>query len=114
MFLDSGDRLLVVHRRLFEKDHPRFFIGTVLDWDGGVAKVSGHSWVFNQMTGKFVKKPDKRTKIIAVSSGTLLVYQLPAGTPLESLELRYGKGGEITLVGPSFEMDLTENLLSHG
>ena len=75
--------------------------------------MSGHSWVFNQMTGKFVKKADKRTKIIAVSSGTLLVYQLPEATPLESLELRYGKGGEITLVGgANFHMDLTENFMS--
>jgi hypothetical protein len=41
MLLEPEDKVLVVHRRLFEGDHQRFFVGIVENYEEGIAKVSG-------------------------------------------------------------------------
>ena len=48
MILEVGSKLLVVHRRLFENDKSRYFIGKVEHCEDAVARVSGHTWVWGQ------------------------------------------------------------------
>lgn len=109
MILHEGNKVLVVHRRLFETDRPRFFVGTVDGYEAGVAKVSGFSWVKDQFVGKFVEKENERCKIVSLSSGTLIVYQLPNELNLATLTLDTDEHGRVWLTDrSSFKMDLTE------
>ena len=55
--LKQGDKLLIVHRRLFEKDTPRFFVGEVQAYDDGLAKVKGYTFVKDVFSGSMQKKP---------------------------------------------------------
>ena len=41
MMLEQGEELLIVHRRLFEKNTGRFFIGDVQAYEHGMEKVKG-------------------------------------------------------------------------
>ncbi len=42
--LQQGEKLFIVHPRLFEKDAPRFFIGEVQVYENRMAKVKGYTF----------------------------------------------------------------------
>ncbi len=109
MFVPAGTKLLVAHRRLFPEDHPRFFTGTVEAYEDGIARVCGHSWVREQLRGDILRKNDQRTKLVALASGTLLVYVLPDDVDIENLAVEHGNDKNHVLTdGKGFQMDLSE------
>jgi hypothetical protein len=109
--MSEGDAVLIVHRRLFSDDQSRFFIGTVQDYEAGIACVKGVTWLRDPANGEYCAKPDTRTKVISASSGTLMIYLLPAGCQTESLELAKRDDRHLVLRdGQGFEMDLSERI----
>lgn len=110
MILTNNDKIMVVHRRLYENDHSRIFTGVVDGHNDSLIKVCGNSWVKNQYGGEYLKKEEKRTKILSLSSGTLIVYQLPNNTDLENLEIITCKEGVAYMTDhKDFKMDLSES-----
>lgn len=111
MILEPGTKLLVVHRRLFEKDKARYFVGTVEQSENNLARVTGNTWTQNQFNGKFVKKEDRRTKIVALGCNGLITYLLPPQVNLSELQFDYSAQGQIFLhdAQNNFKMDLSEN-----
>jgi hypothetical protein len=108
MILKPGDKVLIVHRRLFERDAARFFVGNVEEFDAGLAKVTGFSFSRDMGTGHVYKKDDPRTKIFAISSGTLLVYLLIGDLEIDKLHFVH-VGTKFNLAdGSGFEMDVTD------
>ena len=109
MILDAGDKVLIVHRRLFEQDRIRLFIGNVQAYDNGIVKVSGHTWMEDFKTQKCFEKEGLRTKIFSISSGTLIVYQIPEEVHLPQLAFEKDTDGKLWLTdGLRFKIDLTE------
>ncbi|MCG8404665.1 MAG: hypothetical protein MI923_05645 [Phycisphaerales bacterium] len=109
MILESGDKILVVHRRLFDKDENRYFVGTVEAFESGIARVTGYSFVRDFIGGLVFRKPDPRTKLLSISSGTLLVYVLSKEVPIEALEFVVSDDGGVTATdGKSLHMNLSE------
>lgn len=109
MILEIGSKILVAHRRLFPEDQARFFIGTVNAYEHGIARVTGHSWVLEQVRGDILRKPDLRTKFFSLASGTLIIYLLPANLDLEKLKILHKKNQETVLTdGASFTMDISD------
>jgi hypothetical protein len=108
MLLQSEDKLLVVHRRLFERDGSRFFIGRVEDFDAGIVRVSGYTFVRDPVGGTVSRKNDVRTKLFSLSSGTLMVYVLPRDLDLTSARLVAEEASLTLTAGSSFRMDLSE------
>ena len=109
MVLRSGDKLLIVHRRLFDKDQSRLFIGRVEEYDAGLVKVAGRTFVRDPLSGEYVGRADTRIKILALSSGTLIVYQLPQNTQLENIQFILDSSGGITMTdGNVLSMDISE------
>jgi hypothetical protein len=108
MLLRPRDKVLIVHRRLFEKDSTRFFLGEVDEYENGLAKVSGFTFSQDLMTGHVHRKDDPRTKIIPIGSGTVLVYLLAADLQMDKLQFTH-VGSELILADDNgFRMDLTE------
>lgn len=108
VILESGDHVLIVHRRLFEKDRGRFFVGTVEAYEAGIARVTGHSFAHDLLGGNVIAKKDCRTKVFSIASGTLIVYRLPAETDMEAIQF-VNRDGELTLTdGSKVCMDLAE------
>ncbi len=110
MILEAGSKILVVHRRLFDNDKARYFIGSVDCCEAGVARVTGHTWVQDHINGKFVKKEDARTKVIAMASQGLIIYALPPGINIGNLKFDFSEKGQLWLRDTSnhFRMDLSE------
>jgi len=111
MILEPGSKILVVHRRLFEKDKGRYFIGTADRCEDGVAKVTGKTWVQDNFNGKFLKKQDVRVKIIPLTSAGLLIYLLPPEVDAEHMDFCLTEKGSLILEDKKhgFRMDLSEN-----
>jgi hypothetical protein len=109
VILERGTKLLISHRRLFAEDQPRFFVGVVEVCEGGVARVSGHSWVREQLRGDILRKQDRRTKLVALASGSLFIYVLPEDLDIEALRIEHGKDRDHVLTdGKAFRMDISE------
>jgi hypothetical protein len=112
MLLKEGDKILVAHRRLFEKDEVRFFVGRVVAYDAGVIKANGHSYLRDTVGGRVVEKADERTKILSLSSGTPIVYQLPDAVALDAVKFVAAEGRLSLTDGKGFTMNLSEH--THG
>lgn len=112
MVLKTGDKVLVVQRRLFEQDEPRYFVGVVDAYDAGVAAVTGRTWVRDPFSAVMEPKNDERTKIISFAAGTVLTYLLPASTVLSGIRFDQDPSSlAVTLTDDrSLSMDLTEHL----
>ena len=110
MILQKGDCLMVVHRRLFPNDTVRFFTCEVDEYENGLVRVTGHSWVRDTIGGRTIRKDEKRTKMLSLSSGTLIVYRLPAEARIATLGFEEdGQGGTWLIDGAGFRMDLREH-----
>jgi hypothetical protein len=112
MILNEGDNILIAHRRLYDRDDTRFFVGRVDAYEAGVVKVTGYSYVRDTLGGGMLAKAETRTKILSLSSGTLIVYQLPDRVALDALKF-VSADGQLSLTnGKGFTMNLTES--AHG
>lgn len=108
--LEAGDTLLVCYRRLFANDDNRFFLGKVDAYDAGVVKLTGHSFLRDTVSGQMAEKSSLMTKLLSISSGTLLIYQLPANVELAKLRFEH-KLMKLSLVDDAgFSLDLSEKL----
>lgn len=108
IILEPGNKLLIAHRRLFDKDEPRFFVGEVLAYDAGTVKITGHSFVREMTSGKVLRKEDPRIKLISIASGTCLLYQLPDETDVHAVAFE-SQDGETTLTdGKHIKMNMSE------
>ena len=108
--LRDGDKLLISHRRIFERDELRYFAGTVVAYDDGIVKLDGWTYLKDFGTGNIMRKPDHRTKLYALASGTILVYQLPAGTNLDALQFTVDGARALVTDGGELQMDMSEHL----
>jgi hypothetical protein len=113
MILESGMKVLVTHRRLFESDHPRYFAGVVEGYENGLARVTGHTWTRDGYRGVFLRKQDARTKILAIGSGTMIVYQLPSTVQLEDFRIETEGARSYAHDASGFRMDLSEGHLHY-
>jgi len=78
IFLEPGYKVAVAHRRLFETDTPRFFLGIVAAFDQGIVKVHGHSWSPDPIGGGFVRKEGERTKLFSLLAARRIAHRLRA------------------------------------
>lgn len=106
--LKNNDNLLICYRRLFANDENRFFLGKVNAYENGLVKLTGHSFLRDGITGQMNEKSSETTKIMSLSSGSLIVYLLPDSVSIDTLHFVQQKM-KLTLVGENgFSMDLTE------
>ncbi len=81
-----------MHRRRFEKDLRRHFVGRVEAYEHGVIRASGYVFVIDDLSQHlFVKRPDRRTKLVPVASGDVIVNVIPEDVDLERVgyEIKY-------------------------
>lgn len=114
MILESGNNILIAHRRMFEGDLSRYFIGVVDGYEAGIVRATGYSWSVDCLRGEMCKKSDWRTKILSIASGTLIVYQLPQQLDIAKVDIQHKKHGSTLLTdGSDFSMDLSDRISSH-
>jgi hypothetical protein len=108
MILANGEKVHVIHRRQFEKDHHRHFVGTVENYENGIARVTGHVYTVDPVKFTYVKRPEVRTRIISLISGDLLVNVLPAKVDLEKITYKQAKNAVRVTDGSDWHLDISE------
>jgi hypothetical protein len=108
MVLKQGEKVHVIHRRLYEKDHHRHFIGVVDDYDQGVARVTGHVYTVDTVKFAFMKRPEVRTRLLSIVSGEVLVNIIPAKVNLEKITYKQERKAVRVSDGSDWHLDLSE------
>lgn len=108
MILKKGEKIHVIHRRLLDKESHRHFVGTVEHYRDGVARVTGYVYTVDRVRFVFIRRPDKRTRIISLVSGDLLVNVLPDNVNIEKVVYRQEKDAVRVTDGSSWHLDLSE------
>jgi hypothetical protein len=109
MILNPGEKIHVVHRRLFEKDTRKHFVGEVEAYENGVVRAIGHVFVIeNPVENIFRKKSELRSRIISISAGNVFVNVLPPEVELEQIRYENNARGLRISDGSEWHLDLKE------
>jgi|SRR6185312_1165800 hypothetical protein len=108
MILRVGEKIHVIHRRYFEKEARRHFVGVVDACEGGVIRVTGHVYSVDRVKYLFVRRPEIRTRIISLVSGDVLINVLPDSVNLEKIVYKQEKKGVRVTDGSAWHLDLSE------
>jgi hypothetical protein len=85
MILQKGEKIHVVHRRHFEKEPHRHFVGVVEAYEQGITRVTGHIYTVDAVKYVFFRRPELRTRLISIFSGDVLVNILPPSVDLDKI-----------------------------
>jgi hypothetical protein len=109
MLLKSGEKILVVHRRLFQHDRDRYFLGTIEEYEHGIAIVTGYTFVRDTTNGGVLRKDDLRTKIVPITSGSLIVYRLSPEFVVDDANVEPTENRLVLSDGHGFKMNISEH-----
>jgi len=108
MILKPREKIHVIHRRIFEKDLHRHFVGTVDWYETGVARVTGYVYTVDGAKFEFVRRPDIRTRLISVVSGDLLINILPDSVDIDKVVYHQEAKAVRVTDGSGWHLDLSE------
>ena len=109
MIINPGDKIHVITRRRFESDVRRHFVGEVIQASDVAVLAKGFAYVYDQMKSQYVRKSDRRQRVIALTDSGNIIYKLPTEVKLE--KITYSISTEKHLVvtdGKSFSLDINE------
>jgi hypothetical protein len=108
MILQQGEKVHIIHRRHYEKDHHRHFIGVVDGYEQGVARVTGHVYTVDPVKFTFVKREESRTRLVSITSGDVLVNIIPKNVSLDKIVYKQVRKAVRVTDGSDWHLDLSE------
>ena len=107
--LREGEKVLVITRRLFEKDLRRHFIGEVQEVSDEVVRVRGYAFVFDEPSSDFVRREDLRTRVFSLIDAGYIINVLPAEVIPEEMRYEVDERNRRKITdGKSFAMIVSE------
>jgi hypothetical protein len=107
--LKRGENVLVIHRRRFDRDIRRHFVGTVEAYEDGIMRASGYVFVNDDLNKQvFLKRPDRRTKLIPLGSGDVIVNVIPNTVDIEEVQYELADRTLRVTDGNGWKMDVKE------
>ena len=108
MILEPGEKVHIVERRYFADDVRRHLMGEVQRCTEHAVRIIGYVWVFDVLSGQFVRKPEKRERIIFFGD-RLTINLVPSDVDIGAV--RYvtdpTKGLQVT-DGKDYFLEITE------
>lgn len=109
MVCEKSEKIHIIVRRNFESDLRRHFVGEVVAMDGALAKVIGYTFVLDIATGQFVRRSDKRIRIIGLDHPGNIINVLPREADIESAHYKMSPEGKLVITdGKNFTLDINE------
>lgn len=106
--LQSGEKVHVIHRQLYDGDAKRHFVGTVDACEGTLARVSGYLFSVEARRNQFVKREGLRTRIISLDAASVIVNVLPGQIDVEKIAYTYKSPTEFVVSdGSAWHLDLS-------
>ena len=109
MLLSNGEKIFVITRRRFTGDLRRHFIGEVIGCSDIAVRVMGYVFVFDEMSGEFVRREDLRTRIFPLTDGGFIIYFIPKDVNIEDITYQVVERNQrIITDGKNFAMNVNE------
>jgi len=107
LLLQTGEKVFVVDRRLFDDDLRRHFVGEVEVCTEVGFRVRGYPFFHNSSVGNFVRKSNPRTRLFSFHNH-LIINVLPQDCDIEKTEHVLTNEGTILTDNKTFRMDVSE------
>jgi hypothetical protein len=109
MVLRPGEKVHIITRRLFENDLRRHFVGEVQASTECMARVEGYVFVFDTGTNQFVRRPERRVRVLGLADSGQIINVIPETADLENLRYEMSSQGRMVVTdGGSFSLDINE------
>jgi hypothetical protein len=108
MILAKGEKVHIIHRRTLEHEAHRHFVGEVDDYQAGVARVVGYIYTVDREIGGYVRRPERRIRIISISAGDTFVNVIPDTVDLENITYQQEKKAIRVSDGSDWYLDISE------
>jgi len=108
MVLKKGENVHVMTRRLIESTPRAHVVGVVQETAGGLARIECWAYVWDRAERRFVRKEEKRVRIISLVSADNIVTVMPATTRLEDVEYRLEGRTLVVTDGKDWSLDASE------
>ena len=106
--LNPGEKIHVIHRRHFEHEPHRHFVGVVNSYVDGVLRMTGNVFSVDSSTFQFVRRPEPRTRVVSVLSGEVIVNVIPPTVDLSKVFYRL-EGAVLRVTdGADWHLDISE------
>ena len=109
MVIEKGEKVHLIMRRLFETDLRRHFIGEVLQVSGDLVRAKGYVFVLDRVTNQYIRRPEKRIRLIGLSDPLNIINVLPPNADVEEAIYTRSKDGKLIVTdGEAFSLDINE------
>ena len=106
--LDSGDRVLIITRRLFSDDVQRHFVGLVDRVAANAVLVHGYAFVHDVGQGKLVRRKNQRSRVFCLDN-YITIFVLPDDVEIQDVRYEQHEDGQLVVTdGKEFRIDLSE------
>jgi hypothetical protein len=105
--LQTGGKVFVVERRLFDGDLRRHFVGEVEVCTEAGFRARGYPFLHHSPVGNFVRKNNPRTRLFSFHDN-LIINVLPEDCHIESVSHVHTEDGTILTDDKTFKMDVSE------
>ena len=108
MFLEPGEKVHVVERRLFDGDVRRHFVGEVQGVDVMAMRVRGFIFVFDSTSSTWVRGSERRTRIIPIGSSGFVINVVSRDTHIDDVRYEEIDGRLNVTDGGALKLDINE------
>lgn len=109
MLIEVGEKVHVMHRRVFETDLRRHFIGEVIAVSDMATRVRGYTFVFDRGKNTYYRLPERRCRIIPIVDASLIINIIPRMAKVDQAVYMLDKNGHIVVTdNETFSLDVNE------
>ena len=109
MIIETGEKIHVMYRALYENSTRRHFLGEVIAAEGPVCRLEGFVFVYDQKTTEFIRKPEKRATVIDLSDSGYITNIIDRGVNLDNVNYKYVQDiGLIATDSKEFSLNINE------
>lgn len=108
MVIQIGEKLHVATRRLFPGDVRRHFVGEVVAADGDQVRLEGFSFIFDPNRDDYIKRPEKRVRLLSITDASHVINVLPAEAALEEITYELDDRKLVVTDHKTFDLEVNE------
>lgn len=106
--IEIGDKFHIMTRRLFEDDIHRHFVGEVIATTDTVTEMRGHTFIFSQTTGDYIRLPEERTRVFSLADAGHIVNKIPKEVDVNAVTYTVVDNHLVISDGKSFSLPVNE------
>jgi hypothetical protein len=109
MIIDTGDKVHIIYRALYENSIRRHFLGEVIAAEGELCRLEGYAFVYDSKSTMFVRKPEKRVTIVDLADSGYITNVVDSRVNIDDVSYRYlSNTGLVATDNKSFSLNINE------